>query len=482
MEQLLQALPEHSGMAFVVVQHLAPTFTSMLSAILQRFTKMPVIEVGDEPEVRADHVYVIPPNRNMIITDGHLRLLPRSEARGQHRPIDWFFRSLAEFASHQGIGVVLSGTGNDGTLGLMAIKAEGGITFAQDESAQQEGMPRSAIAAGCVDFIMSPAQIAQELVRIGHHPYVTPEKPGPPDAHRPIDFDKDLDVILKLVHDVTGIDFSNYKSTTLLRRITRRMLLQKLESMPEYLAFLQNNPTEVQNLYRDILISVTSFFRDEDAVEVLKKKVFPKLIKEHSPQDPIRIWVMGCSTGEEAYSLAMAVAEVIVENKAQIPAQIFATDLNEQGIIKARAGFYAKSIAQDISPERLRRFFEEADGGYRVAKSIREMCIFARQNVLSDPPFSRMDLITCRNLLIYLEPVLQQKIIPLLHYALKPHGLYLAGQFGNDRRFRRPFRRGRCQAQNLCQETVAIIPTRAVAINRAGLATHCHEPLAAPIW
>jgi two-component system CheB/CheR fusion protein len=426
-QQVLQALPDNTGMAFVVVQHLAPSHASLLATILQRSSKMPVVEVHDEPEVEANKVYVIPPNRDMTLADGRLKLLPRTEGRGQHRPIDTFLRSLAEHANHQAIGVVLSGTGNDGTLGLMAIKAEGGITFAQDQSAQQEGMPQSAIASGSVDFIYSPEQIAAELVRISKHPYIAPSPDGAPETPAASQADNSIEKIIKLLHESTGVDFTNYRSTTLYRRITRRMLLQNLDSVKEYLHFLTDNAAELQNLYCDILISVTSFFRDPQVFESLKHKIFPKLLKDRSAQNPLRLWIVGCSTGEEAYSMAIALAESMTDLKVQSPVQIFATDLNDVGIEKARAGIYPKTIAQEISSDRLRRFFTETGGGYQINKSIRDMCVFARQNVLADPPFSRMDLITCRNLLIYLEPVLQRKIIPLFHYALKPQGVLWLG-------------------------------------------------------
>jgi two-component system CheB/CheR fusion protein len=299
--QLLNALPADTGMAFVLVQHLAPTHDSMLAEILARESSMDVTVVQDEPDVLPNHVYVIPPNRTMIMTDGSLRLLPRTEARGQHRPIDAFLRSLAEHHTYQAIGVILSGTGNDGTLGLEAIKAEGGITFAQDATAQHDGMPRSAVSSGCVDFVLPPERIAEELARIGRHPYVSPPRAGPPRAPGEEPFpDEAIAKVLRILHEATGVDFRNYKSTTLYRRITRRMLLHKLDGIEEYVRYLQTTPLEVQNLYRDILISVTSFFRDTEAFEALKSRVLPVLLKDRTRSDPLRIWVLGCSTGEEA--------------------------------------------------------------------------------------------------------------------------------------------------------------------------------------
>ena len=429
-KQLLQALSADTGMAFVLVQHLAPTHVSMLADILACSTTMPVVEVKDEPPVLANHVYVIPPNRTMVMTDGHLRLLPREEGRGLHRPIDAFFRSLAEQDSHQAVGVILSGTGTDGTLGLAAIKAEGGITFAQDGTAQQDGMPRNAIAAGYADFVLPPEQIAAELARIGRHPYVSPDAPGPTAApgDEPLPSET-TGKILQLLRKATGVDFQHYRSTTLYRRITRRMLLHKLDGLDDYLRMLRVDSAEVQNLYRDILISVTAFFRDPQSIDALKAKVFLALLKGRTGHDPVRVWVLGCSTGEEAYSIAIALAECAADRGVQIPAQIFATDLNEHGIAKARTGQYAKTIAQDVSPDRLARFFVETDAGYQVVKSVRDACVFARQNVLSATRRSlRMDLITCRNLMIYLQPVSPcRQILPLFHYALKPNGFLWLG-------------------------------------------------------
>ena len=419
--QLLKALPADTGMAFILVQHLAPTHASALAEILSRATKMPVMEVRDKLAVDPNHVYVIPPDRSMIIVGGELQLLPREG--GLHRPVDQFFRALAEDHGHQAIGVVLSGTASDGTLGLEAIKGEGGITFAQDATAQHEGMPHNAIASGCVDFVLPPDGIAREIVRIGQHPYAVPEAEARKTEDRP-----DLAQVVQLLHQATNVDFTHYKFNTLFRRVTRRMVFQKIDTLPEYVQYLQKTPAEVDALYQDILISVTSFFRDKESFEALKSQVFPRLLKDRSRQDPVRLWTLGCSTGQEAYSLAIAFMEVAETAGSSAPLQLFATDLNPAGIEKARAGVYPKDIAQDVSPERLRRFFSEVDGSYRICKAIRDACVFSRHNVLADPPFSRIDLISCRNLLIYLEPVLQQRIVPTLHYALKPAGcLWLGG-------------------------------------------------------
>ncbi len=416
---VLKELPPDTGLAFVFVQHLAPTHASMLAEILERATRMRVLEVRDEPLVERDCVYVIPPARGLVLRNGRLELTPRGQA--PHHPIDDFLDSLASGQGHRSIGVVLSGTANDGAAGLAAIKAAGGITIAQDSSAQYEGMPRSAITAGRVDFVLPPAGIARELARIARHPYVAE---GAPEAARS---GADIDQILMALRHGTGVDFSQYKSNTLRRRIRRRMALLKITGAAEYARFLKSNPTEVEALYQDILISVTTFFRDPESFEALKARVFPRLLQDRGRQDPIRVWVLGCATGEEAYSLAIALTECIAESGGVVPLMVYATDLNNVGIEKARTGLYPKSIARDISPERLRRFFVEVDGGYRVAKAIRDVCIFARHNVLGDPPFSRMDLISCRNVMIYMEAGLQRKLLPLLHYALKPNGFLFLG-------------------------------------------------------
>src|SRR5262249_54586601 len=344
-----------------------------------------------------------PPNKNMVISRGVLQLSPRRAMRGQHRPVDHFFRSLAEDQGHKAIGVILSGTATDGTLGLEEIKAEGGITFAQDQTAKHDSMPRSAIAAGCVDFVLPPPEIAKEIARISRHPYVAP---SPQAKAEEAAADPNLGRVLELLRHATEVDFSHYKRNTLFRRITRRMVLHKMEGLKDYARYLQSNPAEVEALYQDILISVTSFFRDPEGFDMLRLKVFPRLAQERSRHDPVRIWVLGCSTGEEAYSHAINLVEFAERLGRPVPAQIFATDLNGAGIEKARAGSYSKNIVQDVSPERLRRFFVDVDGGYRISKPIRDMCVFAKHNVLTAPPFSHIDVISCRNLLIYLEPVL----------------------------------------------------------------------------
>ena len=357
----------------------------------------------------------------MTIAQGALHLVAR-QSSAPLRSIDHFFRSLAEDQAQRAIGVVLSGTASDGTLGLSAIKAEGGLTFAQDDSAQQTGMPHSAIAEGSVDFVLAPGDIAHELTRLARHPRLTR-------ALLPVDAegDRDLRQVLSEVRQGTGVDFTHYKANTLQRRIMRRMILRRTQNLKEYAQVLRKTPAEVDALQRDLLIGVTSFFRDPAAYEQLKATVLPRLMAADLGHPNLRFWVLGCSTGQEAYSLAIAFAEVAETLGRRVPVQIFASDANATAVETARTGTYPKEIAQDVSPERLRRFFMEVDGHYRVIKSIRDSCVFSRHNALSDPPFSRMDLISCRNMMMYLEPVLQQRVMALVHYALKPGGILWLG-------------------------------------------------------
>ena len=437
--RLLKRLPVDTGMGFVLVQHLDPQHASALTQILARTTAMPVREVTNHLRVEPNHVYIIPPNTALGISGGVLKLQPRSKAPAPPRSIDFFFEALAQDQRERAIGVILSGTATDGTLGLEAIKAEGGITFAQDESARHDSMPRSAIGAGCVDFVLPPEAIARELARIARHPSLAglgrklpvaasgetalPAR-GSPVAG--LEEKTGYQQILRLLRNHTGVDFSLYKETTIHRRIMRRTVLNKQNTFESYAGFLQGNPKELDALYLDALINVTSFFRNADAFAVLQHKVFPPLLQQGTGE-PVRVWVLGCSTGQEAYSIAMAFAEVAEQSPHPRKLQVFATDLNEANLDKARHGLYAKSQVQDVSPERLRRFFVEEEGGYRVIKPLRDLVVFARQNLISDPPFSRMDLISCRNLMIYLEPSLQKKALPTFHYALKPGGFLFLG-------------------------------------------------------
>ncbi len=424
MMQLLKQLPADTGMAFVLVQHLDPTHESALSSLLARATEMPVMEARNNVPLEANYIYVIPPNKSMGISGRRLKLFPRrGDGRDEYMPIDMFFRSLAEDEGSNSIGIVLSGNGADGTQGLLAIKAAGGITFAQDErSAKYPAMPGNAITAGCVDFVLLPEKMVRELNRIAGH-LVT----GLAGKIEETTEEKEFENILMLVRQRTGVDFTYYKHATLRRRIQRRMVLHKLESLRDYGNYLRGHAPEVKELFNDILIHVTGFFRDVSVFQTLRKRVFPRLLKGKSPEDSIRIWIPGCSTGEEVYSVAMTLMELMTERKVVHQVQIFATDINESALEKARAGLYQESIKSEISADRLRRFFLKAEGGYRVNKTIREMCIFARQNLVNDPPFSNLDLISCRNVLIYLGPTLQRKVMPVFHYALRPAGLLMLG-------------------------------------------------------
>jgi two-component system CheB/CheR fusion protein len=431
--ELLHNLPEKTGMAYVLVQHLDPKHESALPEILGRTTTLPVKEVTDGTVVEPDHIYVIPANTSMIINHGILQLSPRIQVHGQHMPIDNFFRSLAERVGQRAIGVVLSGTASDGTEGCRAIKAAGGLTFAQDEeSAKYDSMPRSAIHAGCVDFILAPKDIARELAGIGRHPFVA-RVLLKADEEFPGMMGGDLDALFGLLRESSGVDFTNYKHSTLRRRIRRRMAAHKIEKLKDYLRFIAKKPEELDELYRDLLINVTGFFREPEAFQALRKHVFPNLFDGRKPDTPVRVWVAGCSTGEEAYSIAITLLEYLWAHtrnisQAATAIQIFATDISDTALDRARSGLYSKAAVEAVSPERLKRFFVRNDGGFQVNKSVRDMCIFARQNLVKDPPFSNLDLVSCRNLLIYLGPVLQRRVIPTLHYALKPNGYLMLGE------------------------------------------------------
>ncbi|QNI30883.1 PAS domain-containing protein [Alloacidobacterium dinghuense] len=425
---LLKALSPDLGMAFIFVPHLDPSRESAFTQILARATSMPVLTASDGLAVEANHIYVIPPNRDLRISDATLHVDSRGEPRSFNTTIDIFFRSLAADQGSNAIGVILSGTASDGTLGLTAIKGEGGITFAQDAgTAKYDGMPASAIAAECVDFVLPPEGIAMELARIRQHPYVAGAHMEHVDAG-----DKGLDTYLsqvfRLLRRATKVDFSEYKPPTIGRRIQRRMALHKIEKISEYLTLLHRDRIELTALYQDLLINVTSFFRNPEAFDILKQVVYPAVLQaRNSTPAPIRIWVPGCSTGEETYSHAMSLVEFLGEERTEVPIQIFGTDLSESAIQRARAGVYKESIEADVNPMRLRRFFHKSDGGYQISKTIRDLCIFSTQNVFSDPPFSRMDLVSCRNVMIYLSQTLQKRVIPIFHYALNPTGFLMIG-------------------------------------------------------
>jgi two-component system CheB/CheR fusion protein len=420
---LLEHLPANLGMAYVFIQHLSPTHESFLPDILNRKTKMKVHRVRNNMNVEKNNVYVIPSNHSIVITDGMLKLIPRPAGAKTFYPVDHFLTSLAEVYQQNAVGIILSGTGTDGTAGLRAIKAEGGVTFAQDDTAKYSGMPYNAAEMNSVDFVMPPDKIAQELATLILHPYNITT------ANEFITENKvSLKKILTLLHSRKDIDFSHYKQTTIQRRIMRRMLLNRLKSLKEYAQLLQESNTESEALYHDLLISVTNFFRDPGIYKALTNKILPAILKERRPGDVLRIWIPGCATGEEAISFAIVMLEYLKENAVSTPIQIFATDLNERAIEKSRAGIYSKTALQNVSPQRLRKYFVKLNSHYQVMKSIRDICIFATHNLLKDPPFSRMDIISCQNVLIYLETAPQNKIMRSFHYALKSTGYLLLGK------------------------------------------------------
>jgi two-component system CheB/CheR fusion protein len=425
--KFLEKLPSDTGMAFVFIQHLSPGQESMLTDILARFTQMHVHKVQNDMPVEPNNVYVIPPDVSMTISDYTLKL--QAEVSRFHKPIDQFLISLAQDLKNLAIGVVLSGTGSDGTEGLKAIYAEGGITFAQDEdTAKYPGMPHSAIASESVNFVLSPENIAKGLTRVGKHPYLN---------HSHLDVfrfkgegkeEGNLRSILTMLKLAYNVNFSDYKESTINRRISRRLVLHQIDRMKDYVDLLRKDRGELQALYGDLLIGVTSFFREPETFQLLTEKVFPLILKEKPPEAPIRIWVPGCATGEEVYSVAIALREYMEKNRTGVPLQIFGTDISDKNIEKARAGVFPESIAESISEERLKHFFRRVDRRYQISKAIRDMCVFAKQDLTRDPPFSNLDLISCRNVLIYLKPKAQKRIIPLFHYALKPNGFLVLGK------------------------------------------------------
>ena len=424
--QLLANLPPDTGMAFVLVQHLDPQHESLLAEILSLRSTMPVITVQDGMRIRPNHVYVIPPNTSMVLQDGHLRLAPRET--GLHMPIDIFFRSLAKVQGSRAIGVVLSGNASDGSLGVRAIKAECGLTFAQDQAtAHFSGMPRNAVSTGSIDFVLAPQEIGRELGQLAQNPFLIARQPGQADTETLPEGDGDLRRLLALLHAVTKVDFTHYKPTTIRRRISRRMIVLRLESLAEYAHYTEQHHAELRELYRDLLISVTSFFRDPASFEALRHHLATMLEQRTGADQPMRLWVPGCSTGEEVYSHAINVYELLQQQQWRAPLQVFGTDISELALERARYGVYPESIKQDVSPERLERFFTKVDGGYQISKMLRESCIFARHDVTKDPPFSHLDLVSCRNVLIYLDGELHRRVLPVFHYALKETGLLFLG-------------------------------------------------------
>ena len=422
---LLEPLPSDIGMAFVLVQHLAPEHDSMMSELLSRVTSLKVTEITDGLTIQPNTVYVIPPDSDLGIINSVLQLVPRSVQ--QHLPIDYFFDCLAQDQQSNAIGVILSGSASDGSRGIKSIKSKHGITFAQSpETARYDSMPSSAIASGCVDFILSPAAIADELVYLSRHAKSIAAEAMPEKKKNRVK-SNDYEKIFMFLRNRTGNDFSLYKQSTIQRRISRRMMVNRIESLKDYIHFLNSHPMEVDALFQDILINVTEFFRDPDSFEALKKSIFPAIFQGRDAELPVRIWVPGCSTGEEVYSIIISLLEYLGENVSRTKIQVFASDIDEQAIEKARAGIYPETITSNVSAERLRRFFNKVSKGYQINKRVRDLCVFATQNITKDPPFSHLDLAVCRNLLIYMSNLLQRKVLQTLHYSLNSGGILFLG-------------------------------------------------------
>jgi two-component system, chemotaxis family, CheB/CheR fusion protein len=430
LEQFFGNVPQNSGMAYVVIQHLDPNHVGILPELLQRTTEMQVVQVTDHLQVQPNHVYVIPPRKSMSILNGFLYLFEPLELRGLRLPIDYFFRSLAEDQQEMSIGVILSGMGSDGSKGLKAIKEKNGIVLVQDPlTAKFDGMPRSAINAVIADILAAPDELPAKLIAfLKICPAIV--------QNTEIDnkSKSNLEKIIILLRAQTGHDFLLYKKNTLFRRIERRMNVHQIDKIANYVRFLQENPKELDILFKELLIGVTNFFRDAAVWENLKESVFPALFNEFPKGYVSRAWIAGCSTGEEAYSLAIIFKEAYEKVKLDknFTLQIFATDIDSDAIEIARKGFFSSNIAADISPERINQFFTKEENGFRVNTDIREMVVFAPHNVIKDPPFTKLDLLLCRNLLIYLEPEMQKKLMNLFHYSLNRGGVMILGSAENE--------------------------------------------------
>lgn len=422
-EQFFTNMPPNTGMAFVIVQHLDPKHKSILTELLGRYTKMKVTEVKDGMTVESNQVYVIPPNRYLAILHKKLHLLQSSEMPGPRVPIDFFFRSLAKDQQHKAVCVVLSGTGTEGALGIRAIKGEGGMAMVQDpETAKYDGMPRHAIATGLADYVLPPDKMPAELIAFVQRALILPPTESPSTKENDL-----LGKLFILMRAQTGHDFSYYKRNTILRRVDRRMAVNQISRLTDYVKYMQDNPREADTLFKELLIGVTSFFRDKDAFKALQERAIEPLCQNLAGDRTLRIWIPGCSTGEEAYSIAILCKEASKKVKRNLPFQIFATDIDVNAIEYARAGTYPTSIAVDVPDGYLENYFRREDGFFRISKEIRDSVVFALQNVITDPPFSRIDLISCRNLLIYLTSELQKKVIPVFHYALNDQGILFLG-------------------------------------------------------
>jgi len=428
-ETFFKALPPDTGMAFILIAHLDPTHISLLPELIQKRTKMDVRKICDGMRVERNHVYVIPPNKELMILNGTLQLMKLAHPRGSNLPIDAFLHSLANDQGTNAICIILSGTGTDGTLGLKSIKGKAGLVMVQSEdSAKYDGMPRSAIATGLIDYVLAPEKMPEQLVKYIGHTTRTTHINDPQDSTTVIASSNALQKIYIILRAQTSHDFSLYKKNTICRRIDRRMNVHRINDINEYVNYLQNSEREVDILFQELLIGVTKFFRDADIYDRLRDIYLKKFLAEKSSDYIIRAWVAGCSSGEEAYSLAIVLQECMQQLKRHFSVQIFGTDIDENAISIARAGIYPKNIQNDVSPERLKRHFtSEDDGSYRIKKSIREMLVFAAQNIIKDPPFTKLDILCCRNLLIYLGPELQKKLFPVFHFNLKQDGVLFLG-------------------------------------------------------
>ncbi len=417
-------LPDAPGMAFVIVQHLDPTHKSLMVDLLKKYTKIQISEVKDHTEVLKDHVYIIPPNKDMAIFNGILHLLEPSLPRGFRKPIDFFQRSLANDQGVRAVGIILSGTGTEGTMGLKDIKGHGGLTIVQDpENAQYDGMPRSAINAGVQDFILPIKEIPKLLIKYSENRNLKP-------LEKPVEIIKTKDQLEKifiLIRNETGCNFGDYKDSTVIRRVEKRMAINQIAKLEDYIKYLQKNTEETIKLFNELLIGVTSFFRDKEPFEILKKEIIPEIIEKKSGGDTIRIWIPGCSTGEEAYSTAIIFDEVISKQNKNIKLQIFASDIDEKAIAIARLGVYPETIVTDVGKDRLHSYFHVEGQSYRIKKEIRDQIVFAEHNLMKDPPFSKLDMISCRNLLIYLNIEAQKKVFSIFHYALINEGVLFLG-------------------------------------------------------
>lgn len=418
-------MPKDSDLAFVVVQHLSPDYKSLMDELLLKYTRMTIHKVTESMEVKPNSIYLIPPGKNMTIFHNQLFLTKQDPGRGINLPIDIFLRSLAKDKGRNAVAVILSGTGSDGALGIRAIKEAGGMVMVQDDkSAKFDGMPRSSIATGIVDFILPADKLPEKLLAYIQHPFISELK----DIKNELDDAQDaLTKIIMLIREYSGIDFSFYKTNTIIRRIEKRIGINQLYDLESYISYLEDNSEEIEILYKELLIGVTRFFRDKEAFDILQEKTIPKILENATDKTQIRVWSAGCSTGEEAYSTAILFREYMDENHIEADVKIFATDLDQQSVEYAGVGIYPENVISDISPERISKYFKKIEGKYQVSEKIRRMVVFATQNIIKDPPFSKLDLILCRNMLIYFKPETQKKILSMFYFSLRSSGFLFLG-------------------------------------------------------